>query len=120
MPISAARMKLYPGGSINSKEWKAIRKSILDRADHCCEGIPRYPDCRAKNGEPHPVTGSTVVLTIMHMDHDPTNNDPSNLKAGCQRCHNTYDQPFRQKNAAKTRRSKSPQTDLVDLIEDNK
>lgn len=32
MPISPENMKLYPGGSTSSKEWKAIRASILDRA----------------------------------------------------------------------------------------
>ena len=28
-----------------------------------------------------------TILTISHQDHDPTNNDPSNLKSLCQRCH---------------------------------
>lgn len=28
-----------------------------------------------------------VILTIAHLDHDPTHNDPANLKALCQRCH---------------------------------
>ena len=32
-----------------------------------------------------------IVLTIAHLDHDTTNNDPENLKALCQRCHNRYD-----------------------------
>ena len=116
MPISKERMKLYPGGSIHSKEWKELRASILYRAGHRCEGTPAYPDCRAENYKPHPVTGSKVVLTIMHLDHDPTNNDYKNLKAGCQRCHNKYDAPFRKKNAAITRRRKSPQVDIEDYL----
>lgn len=116
MPINPDRMKLYPGGSIRSPEWLTIRTDILERAGHCCEGTPKWPDCRAANGEPHPVTGSRVVLTIMHLDHDPRNNDPANLKAGCQRCHNAYDAPFRRGNAAKTRRLSSPQVDLEDWI----
>ncbi|MGV1985647.1 hypothetical protein ACQZ5N_03435 [Agrobacterium sp. 22-221-1] len=41
MPISAERMKRYPGGSIYSKEWKAFRASLLERAVNCCEGTPR-------------------------------------------------------------------------------
>ena len=46
-----------------------------------------------RNGQPHPETGSKVVLTIAHLDHDVTNNAPGNLRAWCQRCHLTYDAP---------------------------
>jgi hypothetical protein len=28
-----------------------------------------------------------VTLATAHLDHDPTNNHPRNLKALCQRCH---------------------------------
>ena len=72
-------------------EWQAIRARILDRAGHRCEGSPVYPDCRAENYQPHPVTGSHVVLTTAHVDQDPSNNNPDNLRAWCQRCHNTHD-----------------------------
>jgi len=43
-----------------------------------------------------------IVLTIMHLDHDITNNCYSNLAAGCQRCHNRYDA----KNRAANRKAK--------------
>lgn len=105
MPISPDRMKQYPGGSIRSPEWLWIRFIALLRAGFRCEGTPRYPDCRAENGKPHPVTGSTVVLTIMHLDHDLANDDPSNFAAGCQRCHLTYDAALHARNAAATRRA---------------
>lgn len=36
-----------------------------------------------------------IVLTIAHLDHRPENNDPSNLKALCQKCHNVYDREHR-------------------------
>lgn len=36
-----------------------------------------------------------VVLTVAHLDHQPENCDPDNLRAWCQRCHNTYDAPMR-------------------------
>jgi hypothetical protein len=49
-----------------------------------------------------------VVLTIAHLDHDTTNNDPENLKALCQRCHNRYDMKQRVHN----RKSKPNQIDL--------
>jgi hypothetical protein len=43
-----------------------------------------------------------VVLTVAHMDHQPENCDRENLRALCQRCHNTYDAPMR-RSGAKTR-----------------
>ena len=105
MPVDPERQKIYPGGSLRSPEWLAIRRAILERARHACEGAPGlHPDCRAANGAPHPETGSRVVLTIAHLDHDPTNNDPTNLRALCQRCHNAYDAPFRRANAMRRRR----------------
>src|SRR3954453_2500413 len=38
-----------------------------------------------------------VVLACSHLDHDPTNNRPSNLKAFCQRCHMLHDRPEHQR-----------------------
>lgn len=117
MPISKERMKEYPGGSIHSKEWKDFRASLLERAENKCEGTPQNPECRAENGKPHPETGSKVVLTIAHMDHDHTHADPERCRALCQRCHNQWDAPHRQANARLTRRRKSPQTDIEDFID---
>ncbi|AKU43496.1 hypothetical protein CPT_Sansa92 [Caulobacter phage Sansa] len=72
---------------------------VRERAGNRCEGSPAYPDCRAENGKPHPVTGSIVVLTTAHLNHQPEDNgvpgDRPNLKSWCQRCHNTYDAPMR-------------------------
>jgi len=68
-------------------KWKLIRRLVLKRAGNCCEGSPVYPLCMVVNGSEHPVTGSKVVLTIAHMDHDKTNNRFLNLRALCQRCH---------------------------------
>lgn len=41
-----------------------------------------------------------VVLTVAHLDHQPENCDPENLRAWCQRCHNTYDIPMRKAGIA--------------------
>lgn len=90
MPIRPENAHHYRG-----KTWQEIRQKVLTRAGHRCEGSPAYPDCRAVNHEPHPVTGSKVILTTAHLDHNPENNDLSNLRAWCQRCHNTYDAPMR-------------------------
>lgn len=77
-------------------DWKEIRERILNRAGHKCEGSPTYPDCRAVNHEPHPETGSNVVLTIAHLDHDSDNwaVKDDRLRAWCQRCHLKYDLPM--------------------------
>lgn len=48
--------------------------------------------CKAHNGLPNPVTGSKVILTVAHLDRDPSNNRFANLAALCQRCHIRYDQ----------------------------
>lgn len=55
-----------------------------------------------------------IVLTIMHLDHNTNNNDYLNLKAGCQRCHNRWDNVHRRTNAAITRLKKRGAT-LLDL-----
>jgi len=91
MPIKPENKARYP------KNWMQIRASILERANHCCEfcGIPNYTIRE---------NGSKVVLTIAHLDHTPENNDPSNLRALCQKCHNGYDAPHR---AATRKQSKS-------------
>jgi len=92
MPID---YKQYPDN------WKTeIVPAIRQRSGNICEGSPVYPDCRAVNGLPHPVTGSTVVLTTAHFDQDKKNNQYSpddknapgnNLYHWCQRCHLTHD-----------------------------
>ena len=74
-----------------------IRPAILERARHKCEF------CAVHNYEPHPVTKSRVVLTIAHLDHDITNSDPENLRALCQKCHNTHDGPKRARNRARNK-----------------
>lgn len=116
MPINPEKMKRYIGGGTHSKEWKAFRATLLDRAGNCCEGTDQHPDCRAANGQPHPETGSKVVLTIAHMDWDESHEDPERCRALCQRCHNHWDASHRRKNASVTMRRKKPQIDLEDWL----
>lgn len=106
MPISAENRARYP------RDWKAIVSRIRDRSGNRCEGSPAYPDCRADNGEPHPITGSRVVLTVAHLDHAPEHCDAENLRHMCQRCHLTYDAAHHAKNAAETRRKRRAAGDL--------
>lgn len=86
MPIRPENRHYY-----STPAWLALRKLILERSGNRCEGSPAYPDCRAHNRQRHPVTASMVVLTIAHVDQDPANNEHSNLRAWCQRCHNKHD-----------------------------
>ena len=88
------------------KNWKQISRNTREQAGWRCEGSPKYPDCRAENGQPHPVTGSRVVLTVAHLDHDPENCDPGNLKALCQRCHLAYDADHHAETRKRTRFAK--------------
>ena len=95
MPIRPENRARYP------KDWKAISLRIRnERAESRCEclgecGQDHDGRCDAINYEPHPQTGSKVILTVAHLDHVPENCDDDNLKAMCQRCHNRYDAPMR-------------------------
>ena len=83
MPITADRKKLYPAN------WKQISELVRELAGWACE------ICDAVDGNPHPVTGSKVVLTVHHLDYSPANNHPINLIALCQRCHIRLDRKFK-------------------------
>lgn len=50
-----------------------------------------------------------IVLTIAHLDHNPQNNNPDNLRALCQKCHNNYDKEHRKQTRAKTLEQKKGQ-----------
>lgn len=56
-----------------------------------------------------------VVLTVAHLDHDPSNCDPANLLACCQRCHLRIDRHEHAKNARETRRARKAIGDLFAL-----
>ncbi len=53
-----------------------------------------------------------IVLTVAHLDHQPENCDPENLRAWCQRCHLRYDAKHHAGNAAKTRHGRKALADL--------
>jgi 5-methylcytosine-specific restriction endonuclease McrA len=85
-------------------DWRAISDRIRTRAQGRCEG-PFGPDwsppkgdadgrCGARQHEPHPITGSRVILTVAHVhDRNPINCSDWNLGAACQRCHLNWDRP---------------------------
>ena len=83
-PIRPENKKLYPSN------WAEISRSVRTEAGNKCElcGVSNYT-IRDK---------ARIILTVAHLDNDPTNNERKNLKALCQRCHNRYDAAFRAKN----------------------
>ncbi|TBW58535.1 hypothetical protein EZI54_03895 [Marinobacter halodurans] len=93
MPIRPEMKERYPA------DWKARSRFVrFYRARNRCEW------CGAENGQPHPVTGSKVVLTAAHVfDHRPEAASLLNLAALCQRCHNRHDATMRRVNAAARR-----------------
>ncbi len=53
-----------------------------------------------------------IVLTVAHLDHQPENCAPENLKCWCQRCHNRYDMAERKKGIAERARLSKAAGDL--------
>ena len=81
MPIPPDMARRYPA------DWALRRRFIIEyRARGRCEW------CSAENGQPHPDTGSGVVLTLAHVfDKRPEVANLLNLAALCQRCHLNWD-----------------------------
>ena len=102
MPIRAENKSRYP------KNWPEISRAIRDAAGNKCQ------QCGAANGQPHPITGSLVVLTVAHLDHTPENCQPANLRAWCQKCHNAYDAPMRRAGIRDRARAAMAIGDLLD------
>ena len=91
MPIRPEMLARYP------KDWKLRSRFVrFYRAKNRCEW------CGAENYQPHPITGSKVVLTTAHVwDMRPEACSLLNLAALCQRCHNRWDAPYRKRNRAR-------------------
>lgn len=71
------------------------------------DNMPSKPEnkcefCEAENYQPHPITKSKVILTVAHLDHNPTNCNDNNLKALCQKCHLNYDLKYHMENRKET------------------
>lgn len=75
MPIRLERKHFYP------KNWKEIREQVMECAGGRCEGSSAYPDCRAENDKPHPVTNSKVILTTAHLNHKKAGGDFFEIQA---------------------------------------
>ncbi|KPI12065.1 hypothetical protein OK074_2686 [Actinobacteria bacterium OK074] len=103
MPIRPEMRGRYPS------DWPQISHRIrFERAGGRCECDGRcgrrHPGrCTAVHDQPHPATGSLVVLTTAHLDDVPEHCDDDNLAAMCQACHLSYDAALHAATAARTR-----------------
>ena len=126
MPIRAENKARYPkewsqiSKAIRERaghqcEGCGVPDQAMIRRGTSIEGIPvwrlasstAYEDGQsAIDGETVPDTGEDTagwgpivkaVLTVAHLDHQPENCEPANLRAWCQRCHNVYDAPMRRR-----------------------
>lgn len=142
MPIKPENAKLYPANWA-TEIVPAIRRRSGNKCELC--GVPNYElGGRAPSGVWHkaqplgekllglewPKPGDSamcsgydvplrivrIVLTTMHLNHDPTDNRPDNLKHACQRCHLRYDHDHHKRNAEKTRRAKLAAGDLFEGV----
>ena len=103
MPIRPERASFYP------KDWPQISRRVrFDRAGGRCEFVIDGERCAAEHGKKHPITGSVVVLTVAHLNHNEADCREENLLAGCQKCHLHYDRHHH----ASTRRSRKALGDL--------
>ncbi|SKV05660.1 Uncharacterised protein [Mycobacteroides abscessus subsp. bolletii] len=104
MPIRPGNRDRYP------KDWPEISRRVrFERAKgRCeCEGECRrgthLDRCPNVNGQPAYGTGSTVVLTVAHMNHTPEDCRDQNLRAMCQGCHLHYDAGHHAQTRQRTR-----------------
>lgn len=118
MPIRPSERHRYPA------DWKTIRARIVARAGGRCEcegecGLHRdHPGprrCEERHGDPAKWAKGRVVLTVAHLNHQPEDVRPENLKAMCQRCHLRYDVEHHQANARATRRAKKRNHELFEV-----
>lgn len=117
------KRELYPDN------WLDLRRQVQERAGNKCEvcGVSNYElGARDRKGEWHDQSSIDhmnsdcgyslfgeypkiirIVCTTAHLDHDPSNNDLTNLKFLCQRCHLAHDKDQHKASAAETRMRKA-------------
>lgn len=116
MPMDRSR---YP------ENWDAIAQATKEAANWHCEHCKK--PCR-RPGQSWPEFALERInigwhvdldkpqqwtLTVAHLDQDPSNNDPANLKALCSICHLEHDRPHRLAN----RRRKLERAGQLNLLE---
>lgn len=115
MPIRPENAKRYPP----RKVWSAMVEQARERGgDRCeCDGKCGMAHdggrCSAMNGQPHPLTGSKVVLTLAHEHGVPLEETSiERMFHACQQCHNRYDAPMRRAGIIERKRAAAAVGDL--------
>jgi hypothetical protein len=119
MPID---LSYYP------ENWPQLALELKEKANWTCENCDR--PCRKYGEKPHRfelrllehkesdrwasdlyvdegdrvvVKYQRFILTVAHLDQNPANNDPANLRAYCSVCHLRHDRPYRTGNRYRKR-----------------
>ncbi len=98
MPIKKENKGRYP------KNWKEIRKAILARANNRCEFCGVENHTYRLNEKTSKM--AYIVLTIAHLNECIEDVRPENLRALCQKCHNSYDAEMRLRHRRETKAGK--------------
>lgn len=103
MPIRPENKSRYPA------DWPAISLAAKEAAGWRCACTGQcgrgthHGRCPNRHGQPAYGTGTTVVLTTAHLNHQPEDVRPDNLVAMCQGCHLHHDRAHHRVTAALTR-----------------
>lgn len=85
-------------------EWPSMQRwAYAEARQFAAESFDANPD------GPKPIV---IVLTVAHLNHDPTDCRPENLAAMCQRHHLAYDHDHHRASAQATRRAKAGTLEL--------
>lgn len=112
MPIKPENKNRYP------KNWKKISEYIrFERADNKCEFCGAVNHSWVNKHTRKLTTADDeyaikIVLTVAHLDHTPENCSYDNLKALCQKCHNSYDKEHRKNTRAMSKNNNENQINL--------
>lgn len=58
------------------------KRMAIEAAGHRCQGSPKYPTCRAKEGQAHPETDKHTILVAFRI----LPGDDESLVVNCTRC----------------------------------
>lgn len=122
MPIRPEMRHLYPPDwdafSLAKKEaagWRCECRGECARGSDHLDGADGR--CVNRHGMPAFRTGSNVVLTTAHLNHDPTDCSDENTRAFCNGCHLHYDRGHHAETRAATRRARLAEAGQLNLLE---